>query len=154
MQQLTSDDDARRAIRAALRGHVRSAPSAPENEGVVATTTEENEGPGAAQAQEAAVPEAEQSQQPEQEELSNNTNAETTAEGEPDLSIEQWLDSLEHGWGSRYSFIFTDRGFSTLSRLHSIRRGDLQEVQVAMRASGMDQASRCVLRSALRSLLG
>ena len=152
--QLTSDDDARRAIRAALRGHLRSPPPAPENEGVVATATEENDGPGAAQAQEAAVPEAEQSQQPEQEELPNNTNAETTAEGEPDLSIEQWLDSLEHGWGSRYSFVFTDRGFSTLSRLHSIRRGDLQEVQVAMRASGMDQASRRVLRSALRSLLG
>ena len=59
--QLTGDDDARRAIRAALRGHVRSPPSAPENEGVIATNTEENEGPGAAQAQEAAVPEAEQS---------------------------------------------------------------------------------------------
>jgi predicted flap endonuclease-1-like 5' DNA nuclease len=154
--QLTGDDDARRAIRAALRGHVRSPPSAPENVGVVATTTEENEGPGAAQAP-AAGPTcmAEQSQQSGQEELlPNHTDAETTAEEEPDLPIEQWLDSLEHGWGSRHSFIFTDRGFSTLSQLHSMRRGDLQEVQAAMRASGMDQASRRVLRAALRSLLG
>jgi hypothetical protein len=80
---------------------------------------------------------------------------EVMADEDPEMSVGQWLDSMESGWGTLFSSIFTERGYSTVNQLHQMRRGDLQELQVAMRDSDMDQSARRRVRAALRShLLG